>query len=62
MDYENIIRSLNVEIKKLRRSVAPFLFRAKKLHANASMPPSKCIGRKKITNNREKTGKKPGGQ
>lgn len=26
------------------------------------MPSSKCIGRKKITNNREKTGKKPGAQ
>ena len=29
-------------------------------HENSSMPSSKCIGRKKITNNREKTGKKPG--
>ncbi len=31
-------------------------------YENSSMPSSKCIGRKKITNNREKTGKKPGGQ
>ena len=31
-------------------------------YENLSMPSSKCIGRKKITNNREKTGKKPGGQ
>lgn len=26
------------------------------------IPSSKCINRKKITNNREKTGRKPGGQ
>lgn len=31
-------------------------------YGNSSMPSSKCIGRKKITNNREKTGKKPGAQ
>ena len=31
-------------------------------YENSSMPSSKCIGRKKITNNREKTGKKPGAQ
>lgn len=31
-------------------------------YENSSMPSSKCIGRKKIMNNREKTGKKPGGQ
>ena len=29
-------------------------------YENSSMPSSKCINRKKITNNREKTGKKPG--
>ena len=29
-------------------------------YENSSLPSSKCIGRKKITNNREKTGKKPG--
>ncbi len=31
-------------------------------YENSSLPSSKCIGRKKIVNNREKTGKKPGGQ
>lgn len=31
-------------------------------YENSSMPSSKCIGRKKITNNRGKTGKKPGAQ
>ena len=31
-------------------------------YENSSMPSSKCINRKKITNNREKTGKKPGAQ
>ncbi len=31
-------------------------------YENSSMPSSKCIGRKKITNNREKSGKKPGAQ
>ena len=31
-------------------------------YENSSMPSSKCIGRKKITNNREKTGRKPGAQ
>lgn len=31
-------------------------------YENSSMPSSKCVGRKKITNNREKTGKKPGAQ
>ena len=31
-------------------------------YENSSMPSSKCIGRKKITNNREKTGKRPGAQ
>lgn len=31
-------------------------------YENSSMPSSKCIGRKKITNNREKTGKKAGAQ
>ena len=31
-------------------------------YENSSLPSSKCIGRKKITNNREKTGKKPGAQ
>lgn len=31
-------------------------------YENSSMPSSKCIGRKKITNNRERTGKKPGAQ
>lgn len=31
-------------------------------YENSSLPSSKCINRKKITNNREKTGKKPGGQ
>ena len=31
-------------------------------YENSSMPSSKCIDRKKITNNREKTGKKPGAQ
>lgn len=29
-------------------------------YENSSLPSSKCIERKKITNNREKTGKKPG--
>ena len=31
-------------------------------YENSSMPSSKCINRKKITNNREKTGRKPGAQ
>ena len=31
-------------------------------YENSSMPSSKCMGRKKITNNREKTGRKPGAQ
>ena len=31
-------------------------------YENSSMPSSKCIGRKKITNNRERTGRKPGAQ
>lgn len=31
-------------------------------YENSSMPSSKCIDRKKIMNNREKTGKKPGAQ
>lgn len=31
-------------------------------YENSSMPSSKCINRKKITNNRERTGKKPGAQ
>ena len=31
-------------------------------YENSSKPSSKCINRKKITNNREKTGKKPGAQ
>lgn len=31
-------------------------------YENSSLPSSKCINRKKITNNREKTGKKPGAQ
>ncbi len=31
-------------------------------YENSSMPSSKCIDRKKITNNREKTGRKPGAQ
>ena len=31
-------------------------------YENSSLPSSKCIKRKKITNNREKTGKKPGAQ
>ena len=31
-------------------------------YENSSLPSSKCIGRKKITNNREKTGKKKGAQ
>ena len=31
-------------------------------YENSSLPSSKCIDRKKITNNREKTGKKPGAQ
>ena len=29
-------------------------------YENSSLPSSKCIDRKKITNNREKSGKKPG--
>lgn len=35
---------------------------SKILSGNSSLPSSKCIGRKKIVNNREKTGKKPGAQ
>lgn len=31
-------------------------------YENSSLPSSKCINRKKITNNREKSGKKPGAQ
>lgn len=31
-------------------------------YENSSLPSSKCINRKKITNNRERTGKKPGAQ
>lgn len=31
-------------------------------YENSSLPSSKCIARKKITNNREKSGKKPGAQ
>ncbi len=31
-------------------------------YENSSMPSSKCIGRKKIVNNREKTGRRPGAQ
>lgn len=31
-------------------------------YENSSLPSSKCIDRKKITNNREKSGKKPGAQ
>lgn len=31
-------------------------------YENSSLPSSKCIDRKKITNNRERTGKKPGAQ
>lgn len=31
-------------------------------YENSSLPSSKCIGRRKITNNRERTGRKPGAQ
>lgn len=31
-------------------------------YENSSLPSPKCVNRKKITNNREKTGRKPGGQ
>ncbi len=54
-EYENTIRNQNITIRKLTAQV-------NHNYENSSLPSSKCIDRKKITNNREKTGKKPGAQ
>lgn len=57
-DYDEAVSQLeeaNGLIVKLRAQV-------NHNYENSSLPSSKCIGRKKIVNNRERTGKKPGAQ
>lgn len=51
-----------VKLEEARGLVLKLTAQVNHNYENSSMPSSKCIGRKKITNNREKTGKKPGAQ
>ena len=51
-----------VKLEEARGLIQKLTAQVNHNYENSSMPSSKCIGRKKITNNREKTGKKPGAQ
>ena len=50
------------ELEEAQGLILKLTAQANHNYENSSIPSSKCIGRKKITNNREKTGKKPGAQ
>ena len=51
-----------VELEDAQGLIAKLTAQVNHNYENSSLPSSKCIDRKKITNNREKTGKKPGAQ
>ena len=55
--YETAVR-----LEEARGLIQKLTAQVNRNYENSSMPSSKCIGRKKITNNREKTGKKAGAQ
>ena len=50
------------ELEEARGQIKKLTAQVNHNYENSSLPSSKCIRRKKITNNREKTGKKPGAQ
>jgi hypothetical protein len=56
------IYAVKTELDEEREKNTKLLARLNRDHENSSMPSSLKIDRKKITNNRERTGKKPGGQ
>lgn len=80
LDIVASLKNLNAELdEKRKKALADYYEAAVKLedaqglivkltaqvnhnYENSSLPSSKCIDRKKITNNREKTGRKPGAQ
>lgn len=51
-----------VKLEEAQGLILKLTAQANHNYENSSLPSSKCVGRKKITNNREKTGKKPGAQ
>lgn len=51
-----------VELEEAQGLIIKLTAQVNHNYENSSMPSSKCVGRKKITNNREKSGKKPGAQ
>lgn len=57
-DYDETVMKLEEAQGLIRKLTA----QVNHNYENSSLPSSKCIGRKKITNNREKTGRKPGAQ
>ncbi|MCD8154947.1 MAG: hypothetical protein LUF78_09735 [Clostridiales bacterium] len=50
------------ELEEARGQIKKLTAQVNHNYENSSLPSSKCISRKKITNNREKTGKKSGAQ
>lgn len=50
------------ELEEARGLIKKLTAQVNHNYENSSLPSSKCIDRKKITNNREKSGKKPGAQ
>ena len=56
LDIVASLKNRNAELDEKRKQALSDYYK------NSSLPSSKCTGRKKITNNREKTGKKPGAQ
>lgn len=51
-----------VKLEEAQGLILKLTAQANHNYENSSLPSSKCINRKKITNNRKKTGKKPGAQ
>lgn len=60
--YKDECFKLNKKVEELEKEIKRLKVINKKDFEDSSIPSSMCIGRKKITNNREVSGKLPGGQ
>jgi len=62
LEKESHLAEKDAEIEELKGLLKKMTAQINRDFSNSSIPSSQCINRKKISNSREKSGKKPGGQ
>ncbi len=62
LEKESHLAKKDAEIEELKGLLKKMTAQINRDFSNSSIPSSQCVNRKKISNSREKSGKKPGGQ